>query len=101
MRLSRILVLKMILYSKLYERPGNDAWLKDRIELVNDELGLYLEHKVRWSGWGEDIKENHTIELDPYDIEASQKKINLYIENHSLYHKHLDGTEEGIKINLQ
>ncbi len=90
----------MILYEYCYERAGNDAWLKDYVQLHRNDCGLYLDHKKRWSGWSGDIKENHTLELDENDLEKSQKMIDEYIEEHSLYEKHSNGKEEGIIIKL-
>jgi len=40
----------MILYENTYEREGNDSWLKDYVQLHNNSIGLYLEHKKRWTG---------------------------------------------------
>jgi len=83
----------MILYSNLYEREGNDAWLKDYVELHRNDLGLYIDHKVRWTGWGEPINENYTLELDENDLEKSQILLDEYLDRHSL--------EEEMKINLK
>lgn len=83
----------MILYENCYERAGNDSWLKDYVQLHLNDIGLYLEHKIRWDGWNGKIKENFTIELDEDDLEKSQKILDKYLNDHSL--------EEGIIINLK
>jgi len=90
----------MILYEYTYEREGNDAWLKDHVQLIYNEIGLYLDHKKRWSGWGEPIKENYTLELDENDLDSSQEKLNQYIENNSLFREFPNGTTKGIQITL-
>jgi hypothetical protein len=82
----------MILYESVYEREGNDAWLKDYVQLHSNDMGLYLEHKKRWNGWNGEIKENNTIELDEYDLEKSQKLLDEYLYEHSI--------EDGIIIKL-
>lgn len=74
----------MILYEKMYEREGNDAWLKDYVELHLNDIGLYLEHKKRWDGWNGKITEDNTIELDKYDLEQSQKTLDQFIYDNSL-----------------
>lgn len=74
----------MTLYEKLYEREGNDAWLKDYIEIRKTSLGLIMEHKVRHSGWNGPVKEDYTIDLDSDDIETSQNKIDKYLEDNML-----------------
>lgn len=91
----------MILYKKIYEREGNDSWLKDYVELHRNDCGLFLEHKKRWNGWNGEIKENLTLELDINDLDASQSLLDDYIDEHSLYNKYSNGEEEGIKINLK
>jgi len=91
----------MVLYENLYEREGNDSWLKDYVQLHHNDMGLYLEHKKRWNGWSGEIKENYTLDLDLDDIETSQEKIDNYIEEHSLYKKYPSGKEEGVVINLK
>jgi hypothetical protein len=90
----------MILYENTYEREGNDSWLKDYVQLHSNDMGLYLEHKKRWNGWNGEIKENYTLELDENDLEKSQKMIDEYINEHSLYQKFHNGEEEGIIIKL-
>lgn len=90
----------MLIYKNTYEREGNDSWLKDHIHLHHNDIGLYLDHKKRWNGWNGNISENHTLELDEFDLEKSQKLINDYIEDNSLYIKFPNGSEEGIIINL-
>lgn len=74
----------MILYEKMYEREGNDAWLKDYVELHLNDIGLYLEHKKRWDGWNGKITEDNTIELDKYDLEQSQKTLDQFIYDNNL-----------------
>jgi hypothetical protein len=91
----------MILYSEIYEREGNDAWLIDYVEIHKNIIGFYLEHKVRWSGWNGDLKEDYTIELDDSDLEKSQKIIDEYIEHHSLWRVFPNGEQAGIKIDLK
>jgi len=92
----------MILFSQLYEREGNDAWLKDLIQIHHNDMGLYIEHKQRWNGRRGESKEDYSIDLDIDDIEKSQKIIDEYIDEHSLYRKFPNGEEEGIKgINLK
>ena len=82
----------MILYENSYEREGNDAWLKDYVQLHLNDIGLYLEHKKRWNGWSGEIKENNTLELDEYDLDKSQKLLDEYLYGNSL--------EDGIIIQL-
>lgn len=53
----------MILYEKTYEREGNDSWLIDHIQIQKNFMGLYLERKYKYSGWGEDSG-SISIELD-------------------------------------
>lgn len=91
----------MILYENTYERPGNDAWLKDTVILHKNSIGLYIEHKVDWRGWGDDILEHHRLELDESDVEGSQKKIDEYIYEHSLHDVFPNGEDDGIKIHLK
>lgn len=74
----------MILYENVYEREGNDAWLKDYVQLHLNDMGLYLEHKKRWNGWNGEIKENNTLELYEDDLEKSQKLLDEYLYEHSL-----------------
>jgi hypothetical protein len=74
----------MILYENTYEREGNDSWLKDFVQLHLNDMGLYLEHKLRWNGWFGEMKENHTLELDENDLEKSQRMIDEYIYEHGL-----------------
>ena len=82
----------MILYEKLYQREGNDSWLKDFIQLHCNAFGLYLDHKVDHTGWSGDIKNSYTLELDSDDLESSQELLNKYLYNNSL--------EDEIKIDL-
>ena len=91
----------MILYEYCYEREGNDAWLKDYVQLHSNDFGLYLEHKKLWVGWGDDIKENYTLELDENDLDKSQKILDEYIDEHSLYEKYANGEEYGVIIKLK
>lgn len=90
-----------IIFSQIYEREGNDAWLKDLIQIHHNELGLYIDHKQRWSGWSGEIKEDNTIDLDIDDLDESQKIIDKYIDDNSLFRTFPNGDEEGIKINLK
>jgi hypothetical protein len=82
----------MILFSKLYEREGNDSWLKDYVEIRRNPFGLFLEHSVHHSGWAGEIKESYKIELDCSDIPESQIKVNKYLNDHLL--------DDEIKIEL-
>lgn len=91
----------MILYNDVYEREGNDAWLIDYVELHQNSIGFYLEHKKRWNGWNGEIKENYTVELDIDDLDKSQKIIDEHIEEHSLFCEFFSGHKEGIVINLK
>lgn len=74
----------MILYEKIYEREGNDTWLKDYVQLHLNDMGLYLEHKKRWNGWNGEIKENNNLELYENDLDKSQKLLDEYLYEHSL-----------------
>lgn len=76
----------MILYSQLYQREGNDTWLRDLVELHWNGLGLFLDIKKRWSGWGGDMLENHTLDLNEGTIEQKQKCIDEYLKLHDLEH---------------
>lgn len=87
----------MILYNNIYEREGNDAWLKDYVDLHLNELGLYLEHKKRWDGWDGEIKEDYTLELDEDNLEKSQKLLNEYLYEHSLENNIIIKLNELIK----
>jgi len=91
----------MILYEKVYEREGNDSWLKDQVQINDSPMGLFLEHKYNWSGWAGDSKGSNTLELDEYDMEGAQKKVDDFIEKHGLFDKFPNGDEDGIKINLK
>ena len=91
----------MILYEYTYEREGNDSWLKDMVQLHHNDMGLYLDHKKKYTGWGSDVKGSYTLELDEDDIEKSQKLLDDYIENNNLYCEHLNGDCEGIQIHLK
>jgi hypothetical protein len=82
-----------ILYNNLYEREGNDSWLKDRIKIYIEDGELTLHHKIMHDGWGGEIRENITIDLDVDDIESSQKRVNDYLYDHSL--------EDEMKIDLK
>ena len=82
----------MILYENVYEREGNDAWLKDYIQLCLNDMGLYIEHKKRWNGWRGEINENNTLELDEYNLDKSQKLLDEYLYENSL--------KDGIIIKL-
>ncbi len=74
----------MILYENSYEREGNDSWLVDYVQLHLNHLGLYLDHKKRWSGWRGDINDNYTLDLDIDDLEKSQEKLDRYLYDHDL-----------------
>lgn len=91
----------MILFDEIYERAGNDAWLKDLIQLHYNDLGLYLEHKVRWNGWNGKFNEDYCLILDESDLDKSQKLLDEYIDNNSLYIKYSNGEEEGFIIKLK
>lgn len=92
----------MILFEYTYEREGNDSWLIDKVEIHSDSMGLTLVHKYKWSGWNGEDKGSNLIELDEYDVDAAQERINKFLEDHSFYHKWPNGYEEGIKeINLR
>jgi hypothetical protein len=60
-----------------------------------------LEHKKLWVGWGGDIKENFTLELDKNDLKKSQKILDEYIYKNSLYQKYANGEEDYIIIKLK
>lgn len=90
-----------ILYNKTYEREGNDAWLIDEITITITSLGLVMYHIKNWNGWGGPIKESNVINLDMDDVDGSQKRIDDYIDNNSLYSEYPSGHTEGIKINLK
>lgn len=87
----------MILHSQTYERQGNDSWLIDIVEIHRDAMGLSLVHKYKWSGWAGEDKGSRIIELDEYDIMNSQKKINDFLTEESLFTQYPSGNIEGIK----
>lgn len=92
----------MILYEKTYERPGNESWLVDMIQIHRNDLGLYVEHKIRWkSSWAEPITENHTIDLDENDLDESQKILDEYLDNNSLRITYPNKEKDGFHINLK
>lgn len=82
----------MVLFSKLYEREGNDAWLKDYIEIDRNPIGLYFRHTINHTGWNGDIKETTTFELNG-DLVSSQQRIDSYLKNELL--------DDEFKINLE
>jgi hypothetical protein len=71
----------MVLFSKLYEREGNDGWLKDYIEIIRNPLGLYFNHTLKHTGWAGDVNENYQIEIDVDDLNDAQQKIDLHLKN--------------------
>lgn len=91
----------MILYEKLYEREGNDSWLKDLVQIDHNPLELSLKHQQRWNGWAGEINEDNCITLDIDDLEKSQKIVDKFIDDKSLYTKFPSGHEEGVQINLK
>ena len=53
------------------------------IMIVSDKLQMW--HEVDWNGWNGPYTEHNVIQLDIYDIEKSQKIIDEYIDEHSLF----------------
>ena len=92
---------EITLYNDIYEREGNNAWLSDHIIIMDSPIGLIMQHKKNHIGWMGEINETNIIELDRTNIEESQKIINEYIEENSLYITYSSGYEEGIKIFLK
>jgi hypothetical protein len=75
-----IFYIMKVLYSETYEREGNDSWLIDKIQVIREDGEIYLRHKINHKGWGGDIKETYTVELEEYDtIENWQKKVDNYM----------------------
>lgn len=73
------------LYSEIYEREGNDAWLIDKIQIINEDGEILLRHKINHNGWNGKTKETREISLDDYpSIEEKQNKVNEYMESECL-----------------
>jgi hypothetical protein len=90
----------MILYNNTYEREGNDSWLIDKVMLHYDDMGLYLYHKWKHSGWQGEDTGSHTLNLDVDDLEKSQKRLDAYIDENNLQREFPNGESEGIFIKL-
>lgn len=74
-----------VLYSDTYEREGNDAWLNDKIQIIQEDGELTLRHKIRHVGWRGPIRETIEINLEEYNsIEEKQKRVIDYMENELL-----------------
>lgn len=74
-----------ILHTESYERPGNDYWLNDKIQIIKEDGELILRHKISHNGWGGPIRETREINLDEFDsIEDKQKRVREYMENECL-----------------
>lgn len=74
-----------VLYSEIYEREGNDAWLIDKIQIIKEDGELSIRHKINHKGWGGNIKSTFDIDLEEYDtIEEKQEKIRSYMEDQCL-----------------
>jgi len=71
-----------VLHSETYEREGNDAWLIDKIQIIQEDGELILRHKVNHKGWNGDIKHIIEIDLDEFDtIEDQQTRIQEYMDD--------------------
>lgn len=74
-----------ILHSEIYEREGNDSWLIDKIQIIQEDGELILRHKINYQGWSEPVKSTNEINLDEFDsIEEKQERVNKYMENECL-----------------
>lgn len=74
-----------ILHSQTYDREGNDAWLNDKIQIIQEDGGLILRHKINHNGWNGEIKKTLEIDLEEYDsIEDKQKRVQEYMESELL-----------------
>ena len=75
----------MVIYINDYQRQGNDAWLKDYIEIrYSENKYLTLYHKKDWTGWAGTFKDENTLELDVDNIEESQKQIDVFLKENDL-----------------
>ena len=87
------------LYEKTYEREGNDSWLSDKILILKQASDtILLIHNKKWVGWGDDIIENSSTEINIDDIEEAQKAIDKYLDDNSLYY---ENDKDSIKIDLK
>lgn len=74
-----------ILHSETYEREGNDAWLNDKIQIIQEDGELILRHKINHKGWNGELKETREISLEEFSsMEAKQKRVTDYMENECL-----------------
>lgn len=74
-----------VLFERIYEREGNDAWLTDKIQIIREDGELMLRHKVNHKGWNGPIRETHEIDLEEFNtVEEQQKRIQEYMDNQLL-----------------
>lgn len=74
-----------VLYSEVYEREGNDAWLIDKIQIIYEDDEYTLRHRINHNGWNGRIKETREISLDDYPtMEEKQKRVAEYMESECL-----------------
>ena len=74
-----------VLHSETYEREGNDSWLIDKIQIIQEDGEIILRHKIKWTGWAEPIKETREINLSEMSsISDMQDKLSEYMESKCL-----------------
>jgi len=74
-----------VLHEEIYEREGNDSWLIDKIQLIQEDGELILRHKKNHKGWAGNIRETVEINLEDFDtLDEKQNKINEYMGNECL-----------------
>lgn len=77
------------------EREGNDAWLRYNLSIVQEWDEIKLQLKTNHDGWGGNLKETKSMDLDPHDVNVEMiDHVLEYIDDYSAYDK--DG--EMVKV---
>lgn len=75
-----------ILYTYTHERPGNDSWLIDKIQIIKEDNDLYLRHKIDHKGWNGGIKEVKNVDLNKYcTVKEKKKVVKQYLIDNMLF----------------
>jgi hypothetical protein len=88
--------MKILAYDN-YSREGNDCWLDDTIEIVEDDLDIILRHTEKYSGgWTGKGREVFEMIIKGDTISEMRDKVCRYLEDEGL-RKHIDlGDNYGI-----
>ena len=75
-----------VLHTETYEREGNDSWLIDKIQIIQEDGELILRHKQNWtSSWADPIKGTREINLsEMFSVADMQYRLNEYMESKGL-----------------